>query len=95
MKILLTLNKTYRGHDDMGYWYAYIPLKELGHDVIWYDTAQSDQTYYSKIIESFKPDLMKNPDIAMKIAEKGHQRFKRDHTSHIRLAKILKQIEEL
>jgi len=58
MKILLTLNKTYRGHDDLGYWYTYIPLKELGHDVIWYDTAQSDQTCYSKIIESFKPDLI-------------------------------------
>ena len=59
MKILLTLNKTYRGLPDTGYWYTYLPLKELGHEVYWYDTvAPTEQYSYSKIIEHFKPDLI-------------------------------------
>jgi len=59
MKILLTLNKTYRGLPDTGYWYTYLPLKELGHEIYWYDTAAPTEQYsYSKIIEHFKPDLI-------------------------------------
>ena len=58
MKILLTLNKTYRGLPDSGYWYVYMPLKQLGHEVYWYDTVNPDEKDYSKIIEQFKPDLI-------------------------------------
>jgi len=59
MKILLTLNKTYRGMPDAGYWYTYLPLKELGHEVYWYDTVAPVEKYsYVKIIEHFKPDLI-------------------------------------
>ena len=59
MKILLTLNKTYRGMPDAGHWYTYLPLKELGHEVYWYDTVNPPEKYsYSKIIEHFKPDLI-------------------------------------
>ena len=58
MKILLTLNKTYRGLPDSGYWYVYMPLKQLGHEVYWYDTVNPDEKDYNKIIEQFKPDLI-------------------------------------
>ena len=58
MKILLTLNRTYRGLPDTGYWYVYLPLKQLGHEVYWYDTVDPEQKNYSKIIETFKPDLI-------------------------------------
>ena len=59
MKILLTLNKTYRGMPDAGHWYTYLPLKELGHEVYWYDTVNPPEKYsYDKIIEHFKPDLI-------------------------------------
>jgi len=58
MKILLTLNKTYRGLPDSGYWYAYSPLKELGHEVYWYDTVAPEEKDYDKILEEFKPDLV-------------------------------------
>ncbi|MAG26798.1 hypothetical protein CMI47_14750 [Candidatus Pacearchaeota archaeon] len=69
MKILLTLNKTYRGIPDAGYWYTYLPLKELGHEVYWYDTVDPEEKDYNKIIEKFKPDLIfccmtNNSDIA-------------------------------
>jgi len=58
MKILLTLNKTYRDRSDSGYWYTYLPLKKLGHEVYWYDTVEPEEKNYSKIIETFKPDLI-------------------------------------
>ena len=58
MKILLTLNKTYRGQIDGGYWYVYLPLKAMGHDVYLYDTVAPEEKNYSKIIEEFKPDLI-------------------------------------
>ena len=58
MKILLTLNKTYRGLPDSGYWYVYSPLKELGHEVYWYDTVAPEEKDYDKILEEFKPDLV-------------------------------------
>jgi spore maturation protein CgeB len=58
MKILLTLNKTYRGMPDSGYWYVYSPLKELGHEVYWYDTVEPEEKDYNKILEEFKPDLV-------------------------------------
>jgi len=58
MKILLTLNKTYRGLPDSGHWYVYEPLKQLGHDVYWFDTVDPDEKDYNKVIEDFKPDLI-------------------------------------
>lgn len=58
MKILLTMNKTYRGLPDLGYWYFYEPLRELGHEVYWYDTVEPIEKDYSKIIEFYKPDLI-------------------------------------
>tara|TARA_R110000824_G_scaffold69939_2_gene179970 strand:- start:388 stop:1290 length:903 start_codon:yes stop_codon:yes gene_type:complete len=58
MKILLTLNKTYRGLPDMGHWYVYEPLKQLGHEVYWYDTVNPEVKNYNKVVEHFKPDLI-------------------------------------
>jgi len=57
MKILLVTNKTYRGHLDGGWWYFYLPLVELGHDVQFYDTVSTEQSF-EKVIENFKPDLV-------------------------------------
>jgi len=58
MKILLALNKTYRGAPDTGYWYLYLPLKELGHEVLWYDTVNPEEKNFTKVLESFRPDLI-------------------------------------
>jgi len=58
MKILLTSNKTYRGTLDCTWWYFYLPFKDMGHDVYFYDTVSGDDREYSEIIESFKPDLI-------------------------------------
>jgi spore maturation protein CgeB len=57
MKILLTLNKTYRGEIDGGYWNIYQPLQSLGHDVYLYDTVKSTEDF-KKVVETFKPDLI-------------------------------------
>jgi spore maturation protein CgeB len=43
---------------DMGYWYLYHPLVEMGHEVRWYDTVAPEETDYNKVIEQFKPDLI-------------------------------------
>jgi spore maturation protein CgeB len=60
MKILLTINKTYRGMLDSSYWYVYEPLMELGHEIHFYDTVDGDPSgkSYKQIIEEFKPDLI-------------------------------------
>jgi spore maturation protein CgeB len=62
VRILLTLNKTLkRGNkqiEDTGYQNVFLPLQALGHDVYFYDTVNPEQKSYSKIIESFKPDLI-------------------------------------
>ena len=58
MKILLTTNKTYRNSPDVGFWYTYTPLVEMGHEVYWFDTVNPKDKNYSKIIETFKPDLI-------------------------------------
>jgi len=47
----------------MGDQYVYRPLRELGHEVVWYDTVDSEEGFgghgsYSKLVESFKPDLI-------------------------------------
>lgn len=58
MKILLVTNKTYRGQLDGGYWYTYLPLQALGHDVYFYNTVDPIEKDFNKVIESFKPDLI-------------------------------------
>ena len=58
MKILLVVNKTYRDQIDGGWWYLYLPLKELGHKVKLYDTVDPEHKNFLKVIESFKPDLI-------------------------------------
>jgi len=58
MRILLTTNKTYRGFLDGGYYHFFSALEELGHDVYFYDTVKPDEVSYSKVIESFKPDVI-------------------------------------
>ena len=58
MKILLALNKTYRKQIDGGWWYLYLPLKEMGHKVHFYDTVDPEERNFGKVIESFKPDLI-------------------------------------
>ena len=58
MKILLATNKTYAGHVDLGHWYTYKPLVELGHNVYWHDTVKPEVQDFGKVIEHFKPDLI-------------------------------------
>jgi spore maturation protein CgeB len=43
---------------DMGYWYVYLPLRQLGHEVYFYDTVEPKEKDYKKIIETLKPDLI-------------------------------------
>jgi len=43
---------------DAGYWYTYLPLEQLGHEVYWHDTVDPEERDYNKIIERFKPDLI-------------------------------------
>ena len=52
MKILLTTNKTYRNSPDVGFWYTYTPLVEMGHEVYWFDSVNPKDKNYSKIIPS-------------------------------------------
>jgi spore maturation protein CgeB len=58
VKILLTLNKTYRGQIDGGYWYVYLPLQKLGHEVYLYDTVNPAEKNFKKVVDNFKPDLI-------------------------------------
>ena len=58
MKILLVLNKTYRDILDGGWWYLYLPLKELGHEVYLYDTVDPLEKDFKKVVEGFKPELI-------------------------------------
>ena len=58
MRILLALNKTYYDIPDTGHWYTFEPLRELGHEVFWYDTVDPEVRDFSKVVEKFKPDLI-------------------------------------
>jgi spore maturation protein CgeB len=62
LKILLVINKTYPRPEgsriDGGYWSVYLPLQSLGHQVYFYDTVNPSQKDFSKIVETFKPDLI-------------------------------------
>ena len=62
MKIVLVMNKTYPRPSgpriDGGYWNVYLPLQKLGHEVYFYDTVDPYEKDFSKVLESFKPDLI-------------------------------------
>jgi len=62
MKILLTTNRTLtNGKEkwiDGGYYNIYLPLKDLGHEVYFWDTVEPEESNYKKIIDSFKPDII-------------------------------------
>jgi len=62
LKILLVINKTYPRPEgsriDGGYWSFYLPLQSLGHQVYFYDTVNPIQKDFSKVVETFKPDLI-------------------------------------
>jgi spore maturation protein CgeB len=62
MKILLTTNKTLSNGKtkwvDGGYYNLYLPLKDLGHEVYFWDTVDPEDRNYQKIINQFKPDLI-------------------------------------
>jgi len=58
VKILLTANKTYRGKLDNNYSNVYLPLRQLGHEVYFYDTVSPEEKSYRRVIENEKPDLI-------------------------------------
>ena len=62
MRILLTTNKTLSNGKskwiDGGYYDTYIPLKDLGHEVYFWDTVEPEEPDYQKVIDKFKPDLI-------------------------------------
>ena len=62
MKILLTTNKTLSNGKtkwiDGGYYNTYLPLKDLGHDVYFWDTVSPQELDYQKVVDTFKPDLI-------------------------------------
>ena len=62
MKILLTTNKTLSNGKntwvDGGYYNVYLPLKDLGHEVYFWDTVKPEELNYQKVVDEFKPDLI-------------------------------------
>jgi len=62
MNILLVVNKTLQNGekkwDDGAYGNLYVPLKELGHNVYFYDTVDPEERDFDKIVDNFKPDLI-------------------------------------
>ena len=73
MKIILVYNKTLNRNGqnlfDAGYFNFYIPLLELGHNVLFYDTVKGDKNNFLQIVDSFAPDLILscltgNPSVA-------------------------------
>ena len=58
MKILLVSNKTYRGNLDGSWWYLYLPLKQMGHEVYFYDTVEPLEKDFKVVVEKFKPEMI-------------------------------------
>tara|TARA_R110002012_G_scaffold311372_1_gene520848 strand:- start:283 stop:1191 length:909 start_codon:yes stop_codon:yes gene_type:complete len=62
MKIILVSNKTLdrNGQNvfDAGYFNFYIPLLEMGNEVLFYDTVKGDNKSFSEIVDSFSPNLI-------------------------------------
>ena len=62
MRILLTTNKTLSNGKtrwvDGGYYNLYLPMKDLGHEVYFWDTVSPEEINYQKVVDQFKPDLI-------------------------------------
>jgi len=62
VKVLLVINKTLSNGKtewkDGGYYNVFLPLKDLGHEVYFYDTVKGDENKFSKIVDSFKPEII-------------------------------------
>ena len=63
MKIIFVAPKTinkdrYKVSFDYGFWNFYLPLKDLGHEVRFFDTSRRGNEELQKEIDSFKPDLL-------------------------------------
>jgi len=62
VNILLVYNRTITRQGisrlDLGFWTVYLPLLKLGHNVYFYDTVNPVEKDFSKVVESFKPDLV-------------------------------------
>lgn len=59
MKILIVAPKFYMKNIDISYWNFYFPLKDLGHEVVFYDTSiYGVEKKFEKVFETFKPDLI-------------------------------------
>jgi len=62
MKIILAINKTLSRNQteclDGGYYNFYIPLLELGHEVLLYDTVRGAEKSFNELVETFNPDLI-------------------------------------
>lgn len=62
MKILFVANKTLSNGKDVWLdgtvWNFYEPLKDLGHDVRFYDTTAKEIENFNKIVDTFKPELI-------------------------------------
>ena len=43
---------------DGAHWNLYTPLKDLGHEVYFYDTVAPQESNFSQLVDSFKPDLI-------------------------------------
>jgi spore maturation protein CgeB len=60
---------------------------EINKEIITWKTGQ-------ELLEKIK-FLLKNPQIVEKICYNGHQRFLKEHESHVRLKKVLEEINKL
>lgn len=62
MKIIVVANKILNRNNqnffDASYFNFYIPLLELGHDVIFYDTINGSDKPFDLIVEEFSPELI-------------------------------------
>jgi spore maturation protein CgeB len=59
MKILLVAPKFYNSNIDISYWNFYFPLKDLGHEVKFFDTSfLSQETNFQSVYDEFKPELI-------------------------------------
>lgn len=62
MNIILVSNKSLnRAHEnslDCSYYNFYIPLLELGHNVLFYDTVRGREKSFKSVVKEFQPDLI-------------------------------------
>ncbi len=62
MKIIVVANKTLSRNGqnffDASYFNFYIPLLELGHEVIFYDTIQGSNKCFDNIVNEFSPEVI-------------------------------------